>query len=182
MEAICRNLPPELEVSKQQMQNILKQSDQYLDEARRSVWQMRSVRPEVAGDFPGALRKVSEGALEGTGIHLQFATVGDDCELSQVVEDNLLRICSEAITNAVKHANPTDVEVALEYNSSELRLRVRDNGCGFELDKPNGSSKGHFGLVGIRERTKRIAGDLSLNSWPGKGTEVLVTVCWPPEF
>jgi signal transduction histidine kinase len=182
MEAICRNLPPELEVSKQQMQKILKQSDQYLDDARRSVWQMRSDCPEVAGNFSGAVRKVSEGALEGTGIHLQFATVGDDCELSQVVEDNLLRICSEAIANAVKHANPTDIEVALEYNSSELRLRVRDNGCGFDLDKPNGSNKNHFGLVGIRERTKRIAGDLSLNSWPGKGTEVLVTVCWPPEF
>jgi signal transduction histidine kinase len=176
MEAFCNHLPPDLVASKQQMQKILKQSDEYLDEARRSIWQLRSASLEVNGNFPEALRKASQRALEGTDIRLQFAAIGDYFEPGQVVEDNLLRICEEALTNAVKHADPSEIEVTLECNPQELRLRIRDNGCGFDPDKPNGSKNGHFGIVGLHERTKTIAGNLLLNSRPGQGTEVLVTI------
>jgi signal transduction histidine kinase len=181
MEAFCNNLPSHLVTSKEQIQKILKQSDEYLDEARRSIWQLRSSSLEATGNFPEALRKVSERALEGTDIRLQFMTIGDCCEPSHAVEDNLLRICEEAVTNAVEHGAPTEIEVTLERNSTELRLRVRDNGCGFDPNKPNGSKNGHFGLIGLHERAKIITGNLSLNSSPGKGTEVLVTIYWPPQ-
>ena len=177
MEAFCHNLPLDLAASKEQMQKILKQSDEYLDEARRSIWQLRSPYLETTENFPEALRKASQRAVEGTDIRLQFAAIGDCSEPNQTLEDNLLRICEEAVTNAVKHAGPSDVEVTLECNSTELRLRIRDNGCGFNPNSPNGSKNGHFGLVGLQERTKTIAGNLLLNSQPGKGTEVLVTVC-----
>jgi signal transduction histidine kinase len=180
MEAFCNHLPPHLAASKEQMQKILKQSDEYLDEARRSIWQLRSSSLEAAGNLPEALQIVSQRALEGTDIRLRFATTGGCCEPSQVVEDNLLRICEEAVTNAVKHAAPSDIEVSLECDANELRLRVRDNGCGFDSGHPNGSKNGHFGLVGLHERAKTIGGNLALTSLPGKGTEVLVTVGWPP--
>jgi signal transduction histidine kinase len=182
MEAVCNNLPADLAASKEQMQKILKQSDEYLDEARRSIWHLRSSSVETTGNFPEALRKVSKRALEGTDIRLQFSTIGDCSEPDEVTEDNLLRICEEAVTNAVKHAAPSDIEVTLECNSTELRLQVRDNGCGFDPDNLNGSKNGHFGLVGLQERTKAIAGNLLLNSRPGKGTEVLVAVRRPPQF
>jgi signal transduction histidine kinase len=178
---LSNDLPPSLAVTKEQMRKILRQSDEYLDEARRCVWQLRSPSLAVAEDFPQALKKVSERALEGTHIQLQFVTSGDACDPTQVVEDNLLRICEEAVTNAVKHAGPTEVEVTLEHTAKELRLRIRDNGCGFNPDSPAGIKDGHFGLVGIRERTKSMAGNLSLNSRPGKGTEIMVTVCPSPE-
>jgi signal transduction histidine kinase len=181
MEAFCNNLPSHLVTSKEQMQKILKQSDEYLDEARRSIWQLRSPSLEATENFPEALKKVSERVLEGTDIRLQFAAT-DDCRApGPAVEDNLLRICEEAVTNAVKHANPTEIEVTLERNSTELRLRIRDNGCGFDPHKPNGSKNGHFGLLGLHERSEIIAGNLSLNTSPGKGTEILVTVSWPPQ-
>jgi signal transduction histidine kinase len=179
MEAFCSNLPPELAASKEQMQKILKQSDEYLDEARRSIWQLRSPYLEVTRNFPEALKKASQRALEGTDIRLQFAAIGDSCGPNPVIEDNLLRICEEAVTNAVKHAGPSNIEVTLECNPTELRLRVRDNGRGFNPNSQNGSKNGHFGLVGLHERTKTIAGNLLLNSQPGKGTEVLVTVGRP---
>ncbi len=60
MEAFCNNLPQDLVASKAQMQKILKQSDEYLDEARRSIWQLRSSSVETAGNFPEALRKVTQ--------------------------------------------------------------------------------------------------------------------------
>src|SRR2546426_10120393 len=89
-----------------------------------------------------------------------FKTNGDACPLAPVVEDNFLRICEEAVRNAVKHARATKVDVHLDYSSDEVRLRIRDDGCGFNPHGPDASKAGHFGLVGIRERAKSIAGNL----------------------
>ena len=176
LDAITNNLPPSLSQTKEQIQKILEQSDEYLSEARRSVWQLRSPSLEIPGDFSDALKKVSERALQGTGVPLRFTTYGAAYKLAPEIEDNFLRICEEAVTNAVKHANPTEVEVTLEYSAKELRLQIQDNGCGFDLDGPDGKKAGHFGLIGIRERTKRLAGNLSLSSQPGQGTEILIAV------
>jgi signal transduction histidine kinase len=101
--------------------------------------------------------------------------------LAPEIEDNFLRICQEAVANAVKHANPTEVEVTLDYGAGELQLRIRDNGRGFDLDGGDMTKAGHFGLVGIRERTLRLGGKLALESQRGKGTEILVTICPTPE-
>ena len=181
LDAVTSSLPPSLATTKEQIQKILKQSDEYLSEARRAVWQLRSPSLQTSEDFPEALKKVSERALQSTGISLRFTTYGTESKLEPGIEDNFLRICEEAVTNAVRHAHSTEVEVTLEYLTKELRLRIRDNGCGFDTNGSAGTKEGHFGLLGIRERTKRLAGNLSLNSRPGKGTEILVTISIPSE-
>jgi signal transduction histidine kinase len=181
LDAVTSSLPPSLSATKEQIQKILKQSDEYLSEARRSVWQLRSPALQNHEDFPGALKKVSERALQGTAISLRFTTRGIESELDPGIEDNFLRICEEAVTNAVRHANPTEVEVALECTSGELRLKIRDNGRGFDTSGSDSKKDGHFGLLGIRERTKRLGGILSLDSRPGHGTEILVVVSSSPE-
>jgi signal transduction histidine kinase len=179
MDTLISGLPPSLVATKQQFEKILNQSDEYLVEARRAVWELRSPSLDPIGDFPHALKKVSERALQGTGIRLHFATTGSPNKPAPAVEDNLLRICEEAVVNAVKHAHPTQVEVDLNYSPAELRLRIRDDGVGFNSSGPDGSKNGHFGLVGIRERVKSIAGNLSLSSQPGQGTEIQVRVPLP---
>jgi signal transduction histidine kinase len=176
LEALNNTLPGSLAAEKAQLQKILEQSDEYVDEARQAVWELRSPSLEKNGDFSKAVMKVSERALQGTDIRLQFATFGEACKPAPPVEDNFLRICEEAVTNAVKHANPTLVEVKLEYTPDELRLRIRDDGRGFDPKGPKAFKNGHFGLVGIRERVKAVDGDLSLKSQPGHGTEILVSV------
>jgi PAS domain S-box-containing protein len=181
LEAMASSLPPSLATTREQLQKILEQSDEYLSDARRSVWGLRSPSLAELGDFPAALKKACERALQDANIALRFTTHGAERKLTPGIEDNLLRICEEAVTNAVKHADPTEVEVALEYTAKELQLQIRDNGRGFDPHSPNGSKNGHFGLVGIRERTKVLAGNLSLDSQPGGGTEIVVTVCLPPE-
>jgi signal transduction histidine kinase len=153
LDALANNLPPSLADTKEQMKKILDQSDDYLTEARRTVWELRSPTLELPGNFPQALE----------------------------IEDNFLRICQEAVANAVKHANPTEVEVTLDYGAGELQLWIRDNGRGFDLDGGDMTKAGHFGLVGIRERTLRLGGKLALESQRGKGTEILVTICPTPE-
>jgi len=182
MDTLISGLPPSLAPAKQQFEKILNQSDEYLIEARRAVWELRSPSLETVGDFPNALKKVSERALQGTGIRLHFTTGGAAIKPAPAVEDNLLRICEEAVVNAVKHAHPTQVEVDLNYSPAELRLRICDDGVGFNPQGPDGSKDGHFGLVGIRERVKSIGGDLSLKSRPGRGTEIMVTAVAKSDF
>lgn len=176
LDALANALPPSLAATKEQLQKILERSDEYLVEARRAVWELRSPSLEKLADFSQALKKVSERALQGTGTELEIATSGVACKLLPEIEDNLLRMCEEAVTNAVKHGCPTRVNVALEYTSDEIRLRVRDNGCGFDPQGSAGRKEGHFGLVGINERVKSLGGKLSLNSQPGQGTELLISI------
>jgi signal transduction histidine kinase len=176
LDALTNGLPLSLETTRTQLLKLLEQSDEYLVEARRAVWELRSPAVEKTGDFSKVLMKVGERALEGTGIPLHFSSSGAVGKPPPAVEDNLLRICEEAVTNAAKHARPAEVEVSLECTPNELRLRIRDDGCGFNPHGPDASKTGHFGLVGIRERAKSIAGNLSLKSHPGQGTEILVSV------
>jgi signal transduction histidine kinase len=181
LDAVTSNLPPSLAKTKEQIQKILAQSDEYLSEARRAVWELRSPSLIKLGGFSEVLKTVSERALQGTGILLRFTASGIENKVASDVEDNCLRICEEAVTNAVKHANPTEVEVTLEFSAKEMRLRIKDNGCGFDPDGPDGMKVGHFGLVGIRERTKRLCGNLSLHSHRDTGTEIIITISIPPE-
>ncbi len=176
LEVITNGLPDSLAADKMKLKKILEQSDDYVDEARQAVWELRSPFFENNGDFSQTVMKVSERALLGTDIRLQFMAHGEAFKPAPAVEDNLLRICEEAVTNAVKHACPTRVEVKLEYTPAELRLLVRDDGCGFHPNGADASKDGHFGILGIRERTQSIHGIMSLRSHPGQGTEILVTI------
>jgi signal transduction histidine kinase len=176
LDAVTHSLPPSLTATKEQLQNLLERSDEYLIEARRAVWKLRSPSLEDLNDLSEALKKVSERAIQGSGIRLYFRTSGAARKLPEAVEDNLLRICEEGVANAAMHARPTKVEVVLEYTSNQLRLRVRDDGCGFDPGGLDGAMDGHFGLMGIRDRAKSMGGSLTLNSKPGHGTEIIVTV------
>jgi signal transduction histidine kinase len=179
LDAVTHGLPPSLTATKEQLQNLLEQSDEYLVETRRAVWKLRSPSLEELNDLSEALKKVSGRAIQGNGIRLSFRTSGAARKLPEAVEDNLLRICEEGVANAARHARPTKVEVVLEYTSNELRLRVRDDGCGFDPPALASAKDGHFGLVGIRDRAKSMGGSLSLTSHPGQGTELDVTVPLP---
>jgi len=163
-----------------QLRAILDQSDGYLAEARRSVVELRSTTLEKSGDFCHELYVAGERLTEGTGIQLSFTVGGERRPLSALLESNLLRIGVEAISNAVRHAQASEVILHLEFGKKEVSLRVRDNGCGFAPQIPEAAQSGHFGLVGIQERVKAMAGRLALTSEPGRGTEIIVTVLSAP--
>jgi signal transduction histidine kinase len=94
------------------------------------------------------------------------------------MEQHLLRIAQEAVTNALKHATATRIWIKLTTEGRKISLRIVDNGRGFE-PKDVFSSLGHFGLLGIRERAERLEGAMRLASRPGEGTEVEVTAPLP---
>jgi signal transduction histidine kinase/ligand-binding sensor domain-containing protein len=176
LDTLVSSLPASLNATRLQFQKSLELLDQYLTEGRRSIWKLRSPALESAEGFCRAIEKASQRAVAGTSTTLSFSVRGQERELQAFIEDNLLRICEEAVANAVKHARPTRVEVTLEFNSKHVQLKIRDNGSGFDTNQVGSSKDGHFGLIGIQERVKGMGGRSLLTSQCGKGTEVAVTV------
>jgi signal transduction histidine kinase len=96
--------------------------------------------------------------------------------LPDLIEDNLLRIAQEALTNAIKHSGGTTAAIELDYGAKNILMTVSDNGKGFSVENCAGPLDGHFGLLGISERVKRINGQIAINSAPGAGTTVRVEI------
>ena len=148
-------------------------------EARRTVRNLRRVEAEKF-DLPGALAQLVEQSRCGLPVNLSMRVTGDPRPVSAKVGSHLLRIGQEATTNALKHAAAKNIRMELAYEASALRLRVWDDGCGFDAAHAASSEAGHFGLLGMRERAEKISGRLEIVSAPGQGTLVQVTVALEP--
>lgn len=147
-------------------------------EARESIWNMRShalERTDLAGALGGVLRQMSEGLPIETSIEV----MGQSRRLAPQVENDLLRIGQEGISNALKHAGASRLTLRLEFETGKVRLRIADNGRGFDPTAAR-SATSRFGLKGIHERVRQMAATLRIESAPGRGTEVLVEVA-PPD-
>jgi signal transduction histidine kinase len=144
-------------------------------EARRSIADLRSEALE-SGDLVSALSRVADQLSLGADLKVGLSVEGRTRPLPGAVENNLLRICQEAVTNAVRHAHAREVAIGLAFAPDAVRLTVRDAGCGFDPKAAASEHDGHFGLMGIRERVKKLGGRLRLDSEPGRGTEVLVEI------
>ncbi len=145
-----------------------------LEEARKSIWNMRSQVLET-GDLVSALSGILKQMADGSELKPNFETTGQPRRLSPVIESNLLRVGQEAITNAAKHASAKNLSVRLEFGEKKFRLVVADDGRGFDPASPP-PRDGGFGLVGMRERAAELKGDLRVRSSPGNGAEINFTV------
>lgn len=142
-------------------------------ELRRSIWDLRSRELEQF-DLPKALSISSTQLLAGTAILAEFDTIGEQRRLPEVVEENLLRIAQEALTNVVKHSGATAVSVRLAFEPDAVSLEIHDNGSGLLADRVSLHGEQRFGLLGMAERAKRIGGRLDVAGPPGEGTTVRV--------
>jgi signal transduction histidine kinase len=145
-----------------------------LADARDSIWNMRSQVLE-RGDLGQALEGILTQATEGTSVTPHMEVEGLSRRLPPVVENNLLRIGQEAITNANKHARPTRIDVRLTFDGRTVRLAVTDDGVGFVSGTPPKGNRS-FGLMGIKERAQLLGGAVEIQSAPGQGTRIVVTV------
>ena len=139
-----------------------------LGEARRSV---HALRPQVLDKtgFAEALKTVIQNTTAGTSLRTNFHLDGKPRYLTPNVEECLLRIGQEALSNALKHAHPTEFQTRLTFDAEAVRLELRDNGKGFIVDHVN--RKG-IGLVGMKERAEQIGATLKIWSEPGAGTKI----------
>jgi len=93
-----------------------------------------------------------------------------------LIRDEIYRIGREAVVNAFRHSQAATVEVELEYGDRQLRIVVRDDGCGIDPRVLQSGRDGHWGLSGMRERAGRIGARLKIWSTAGAGTEVELSI------
>jgi signal transduction histidine kinase len=149
--------------------------DRSREDLRRSLWNLRT-NPLESADLATALRDVAANRAAGLPIRIEVNCEGEPRVLPDVVAGNLLLLAQEGITNALKHANAARIELRLTFQPQTLVLEVIDDGAGFDPLCAMGPRQGHFGLQGMRERMKRLGGQLELRSHPGKGTVIRAMV------
>lgn len=125
----------------------------------------------------GALRKLA-GFINSGSIRMNVNIPSQPISLASGVQHNLLRIAQEAITNAVKHANANRIEVTLRLEPHAVQLTIADDGAGFDLAL-RANMEGHFGLRGMRTRARSMKAELLIESSPGIGTTINVSVPLP---
>jgi signal transduction histidine kinase len=96
--------------------------------------------------------------------------------LDPTIEHDILMVAREAVCNAIRHGHPREVSLRIHFRRGRIRLSILDDGCGFEPGEVPLQTDGHFGLIGMRERTERLGGSFAVRSAPGKGTELFVDV------
>ncbi|MBD1933871.1 MULTISPECIES: AAA family ATPase [Cyanophyceae] len=154
-----------------QVQNLARTG---LTEARRSVEALRRPYLLENNDLLSAFKQLATQLESSSGTTIMCEAIGIPYPLPSEVENNLLRIGQEALTNALKYARATEIRVELIYDSAQCRLRIKDDGQGFPIDRS--SSHNGFGLLGMSERAHRIGAQLQIQSNPGQGTEIAVSV------
>lgn len=154
-----------------QVQNLARTG---LAEARRSVEALRRPYLLENNDLLSAFKHLTTQLESSTGTVIMCEAIGIPYPLPSEVENNLLRIGQEALTNALKYAKATEIRVELIYQSTQCILRIKDDGQGFTIDRS--SSQNGFGLLGMAERADRIGAQLQIQSAPGQGTEISVFV------
>lgn len=148
-----------------------------LAEARESIWNMRSHILERT-DLPGALVTVAQQLGAGLGCEIRSQVHGRPRRLAPTIENNLLRIGQEAVSNAIKHARPKVIDLEVAFGEPAVRLTVRNDGPVFDPAIADDAGS-HFGLRGMRERVQQMNGTLRIGPDAAGGTRVEVVVDAP---
>lgn len=143
-----------------------------LEEARRSVLDLRAA-PLEGRSLSEALAHLIEEVQRTGNIRVDYRITGAGHPLPVRIEAGVFRIAQEALTNVVRHSGARTARVGLAVDVDHLRLSVQDDGSGFD---PGVVEEGHFGLIGLRERTRLLGGTLDLSTSPGNGTELRVKI------
>jgi signal transduction histidine kinase len=147
-----------------------------LAESRRTVWNLRAQSLEECG-LTGALERLGRTVSAGRSLKFDLFVTGEARPLPPGVEDNLLRIGQEALTNSINHSGAAELRLGLTFQQASIALTISDDGCGFDPEAPPRSTQsGGFGLRGIRERVTAMGAVLQIKSRSGEGTLIEITV------
>jgi signal transduction histidine kinase len=173
MQALSVRLP--LSQERNTLEEIIHDAGICLREARRSVAGLRNA-PNGDPGLAGAVAEAARHITETQDMRLKLKLQDNPRGLGTDVQYNLLRILQEAVTNAVKHSGGGTIEVSLDCTPQMLYLTIMDDGVGFNAADGADSQPGHYGLIGMRERAAQIGGVLQLQSEPGHGTKVTLSL------
>ena len=169
-DGIANALGPSSVNAREQLTRVRRQVEAYIREARQSIWDLRSPK-HASYDLPRALREAGERVIAGRPVDLDVRVSGAARTSASLVDEQLLAIGQEALSNAVRHGRARAVSVQIDYSHDQTRLRVQDDGCGFDPDEAR-RLQGHYGLISMHERAEQVRGRIVISSVPGEGTAV----------
>jgi signal transduction histidine kinase len=174
MQGVAKHMPAQDPIRKM-MEEVLDRADGVLREARQRV---RNLRRRTTGEneLADRLTKCGEELARDQAATFTVAIVGEPRALESTVQDEAYRIMGEALANAFQHASASRIETEVTYDSSALRIRVRDDGVGIDKAVLSNGHPGHFGLIGMRERARAIRAELNIWSREAAGTEVELAI------
>jgi signal transduction histidine kinase/ligand-binding sensor domain-containing protein len=174
IQGVSKNMPVEDPLRKK-MDEVLDRADEVLREARQGVRNLRR-RTTHENELSNRLAKRGEELSQGNTARFTLVIVGNPKVLESTVQDEAYRIVGEALTNAFQHASASTIEIEVTYDSSALRIRVRDDGVGIDKAVLTNGQPGHWGLTGMRERAQAIRAELNIWSRESAGTEVELVI------
>ncbi|MFE0734925.1 histidine kinase [Streptomyces sp. NPDC058855] len=176
LRAAERALPPDAPAAGH-IERARRAAQHNLAEARRFV---RALAPPdlETGSLAAALERL---CAPGAGPRVRFSVSGTPVGLPTPYEVALLRIAQSALANTVRHADASRAEITLSFMDGSVTLDVVDDGRGFDPAAVRSSSEGGFGLPAMRSRAQSLGGTFTVESAPGQGTAVAVSLPLPEE-
>jgi two-component system NarL family sensor kinase len=172
IEGAMHRLDKHPQQARQRLERALAMARENLEDARRSVLDLRSAARLEGKPLAEALAGLARSFTSDTGVRVEVHAE-NVTGLSLRTESELFRIAQETLTNVRKHAHARCVQIALRRRGTTVTLAIQDDGSGFS---PRTRHAETHGLIGMRERAKLLGGRLEVSSAPGKGTRVTARV------
>ena len=144
-----------------------------LKELQRLISDLRPSHLDDLG-LSAALRWYAGKVQEHSTVSVRVDIVGEEHDLDDAIKITIFRIIQESLNNIIKHAQASHVNIYLRFEEKNVRINVRDNGTGFDLDhvQEKRTNRTSLGLAGMEERAALLGGTVNVQSRPGYGTEV----------
>ncbi|MDX1410903.1 MAG: PAS domain S-box protein, partial [Nitrospirales bacterium] len=159
------------------LQNLYDQVSSLSDDVRHLAYQLH---PSILDDLglEVALQSFVNDFTKWEGTRVSFTSTEVPRGLPHEVASCLYRITQESLRNVARHARATAVDLNLTFQKDAIKLCIKDNGLGFNVHALPAEKKG-LGLIGMQERIRLIQGTLTLESYPGEGTEICASIPLP---
>jgi signal transduction histidine kinase len=150
-------------------------TDQVMESLHRLAMNLRPASLDHLGLIE-TIKNLIDSLGEQAGLKAKFRTlnINGDLQLPETIETALYRVVQEALTNVIRHADATRVDVILEHRNNKLIIVIEDDGKG--LDTRELYPADHLGLLGMRERANQLGGQMQIDSTKGVGTTLVVEV------
>jgi len=181
LHAAVDQLPADCATAQPRFSQALQLLDRVIEQGRDVLYGLRSPGERLTA-IGEAFASIPNDLGFSSAVDFRVVVHGRERGLRAGLRDEVYRIGREAIINACRHAHATEIEMEVEYRPTELRIVVRDNGCGIAPQVLQRGRDGHWGLQGMRERAERIGARFRLSSRVAHGTEVELRVPGPVAF
>jgi signal transduction histidine kinase/ligand-binding sensor domain-containing protein len=172
--AVANAIPPD-SAARNKLENALAQGREVIAEGRSRVVDLRRA-DAPSTELATQLSSYGASFLQTSEATFNASVVGQPLPLNPIAADEVLNIGREAMGNAFMHAEARHIEIELAYGEKSLALRIRDDGKGMERGTVETGQEGHWGIVGMRERSRALGANFNVWSRPGSGTEIELIV------